>query len=91
MTILSVVIKDVTEVIGKKIIVESRKMVRDLTQVIESGPEIILETGGKQIDPEKLHGKEAQDIGLENNWFPYKRILNKFLFLFIMEIFNRDH
>ena len=84
-------IKEVTEVIGKKIIVESGKMVTDLTETIGSGPEIILETGGKQIDTKKVHGREDKEIGLENKWFPYKSILNKFLFPFIMEIFNRNH
>ena len=70
--------------IGRKIRVESGKMVRDLTETIESGPESILETGGKQIDPEK-------QIGPENKGRPESIILNQFLFLFIMEIFNGDH
>ena len=83
MTILSMKLKEVTEVIGRQIIVESGKRVRDFTETIESDPKIILETGGKQIDPEKL-------IGLEKK-FLESVILNQFLFLFIMEIFNRDH
>ena len=101
MTMLSMTIKEVTEVIGKsyyytfmylrsfisfncisrdyyiiyigrKIIEESGKMVRDLTETIESCPEIILETGGKQI-------------GLGNKGFAESIISNQFLFLFIME------
>ena len=86
-------IQEVTEVIGRKIIVESGKMVRDLTETIESGPEIILETEGKQIDSEKVHGREEMEIGLENKGLPRTIILSKFLFLFIMEyrVFNRDH
>ena len=43
-------------------------MVRDLTETIESGPEIILETGGKPIDREK-------EIGLENKGFPGSFVL----------------
>ena len=84
-------IKEGTEVIGKTIIVESGKMVTDLTDTIGSGREIILETGGKQINTKKVHGREDKQISLENKWFPYQHILNKFLFLFIMEIFNRNH
>ena len=90
MTILSMKIKEVVtvEVTGRNIIVESGKMVRDLTETIESGPEVILETGGKQIDSEEVHGRENKQIGLENKGFPYTNIMN--IFLFIMEIFNRD-
>ena len=85
MSILSTKIKEVTEVIGRNIIAESGKMVRDLTENIESGPEVILETGGKQIDPEK-------EIGLKNKWFPQNVMMDQVLFLFIMgKIFNRDH
>ena len=90
MTILRMNIKEVTEVIGRKIIVESGKMLRDLTENIENGPDIVLETGGKPIDPEKVHVREDKEIDLENKGFPQKMILNKFLFMFIMEIFNRD-
>ena len=64
-------------------------MVRDLAETIASGPEIILETGGKQMDPETVHGRDDKEIGLENKGFPYNDILN--IFLFIIGIFNRDH
>ena len=76
MTILSMKIREVAEVIGRQIIV-SGKRVRDLTETIESGPEIILETGDKKIDTEK-------EIGLEKR-FPESVILDQFRFLFIME------
>ena len=85
MAILSMEIKDVTEAIGRMTIVESGKMVTELTDTIGIGPEIILETGRKQIDTEKVHGTEEIEIGLENKGLSHNVILNKFPFLFIME------
>ena len=64
-------------------------MVRDLAETIASGPEIILETAGKKMDPEKVHGRDDKEIGLENKGFPYNDISN--IFLFIIGIFHRDH
>ena len=49
MTILSMKIKKITEVIGRQIIVEDGKRVRVLIETIESSTEINFETGGKQI------------------------------------------